>query len=111
MSKKRMHGMNESESEYGLPPVDATILSENSGMETDVEWVDIRVPLSRLTMEGYTPRKINARITRAQGRIVDRMLGALDAMNARTLDGQHVARRIDVVRWLLDQVIDGGKLA
>ena len=55
--------------------------------------------------EGYIPRNVDVRMTRAQARILRDKLRALQDSGAKTADGKPVNNRAQAVRWILENIV------
>jgi hypothetical protein len=55
--------------------------------------------------EGYIPRNVDVRMTRAQARILRDKLRALQDAGAKTADGRFVDNRAQAVRWILENEV------
>jgi hypothetical protein len=55
--------------------------------------------------EGYIPRNVDVRMTRAQAKILRDKLRALQDAGAKTADGKPVNNRAQAVRWILENMI------
>jgi len=56
--------------------------------------------------EGYIPRNVDVRMTRAQARILRDKLRTLEDSGAKTADGKPVNNRAQAVRWILENIVD-----
>jgi hypothetical protein len=56
--------------------------------------------------EGYIPRNVDVRMTRAQARILRDKLRTLEDSGAKTADGKPVNNRAQAVRWILENEVD-----
>ena len=56
-------------------------------------------------VEGYIPRNVDVRMTRAQARILRDKLRALQDAGAKTADGRFVDNRAQAVRWILENEV------
>jgi hypothetical protein len=56
--------------------------------------------------EGYIPRNVDVRMTRAQARILRDKLRALQDSGAKTADGKPVDNRAQAVRWIIENEVD-----
>ena len=56
--------------------------------------------------EGYIPRNVDVRMTRAQARILRDKLRTLQDSGAKTADGKPVNNRAQAVRWILENEVD-----
>jgi hypothetical protein len=56
--------------------------------------------------EGYIPRNVDVRMSRAQARILRDKLRTLQDSGARTADGKPVNNRAQAVRWILENIVD-----
>jgi len=59
-------------------------------------------PPSSEVNEGYIPRNVDVRMTRAQARILRDKLRQLQDDGATTADGKFVNNRAQAVRWILE---------
>jgi hypothetical protein len=59
-------------------------------------------PGETIQTEGYIPRNVDVRMTRAQARILRDKLRALQDEGATTADGKFVNNRAQAVRWILE---------
>jgi hypothetical protein len=55
--------------------------------------------------EGYIPRNVDVRMSRAQAKILRDKLRALQDTGAKTADGKPVNNRAQAVRWILENMI------
>jgi len=55
--------------------------------------------------EGYIPRNVDVRMTRAQAKILRDKLRSLQDSGARTADGRYVTNRAQAVRWILENEV------
>ena len=55
--------------------------------------------------EGYIPRNVDVRMTRAQARILRDKLRKLQDDGATTADGKFVNNRAQAVRWILENEV------
>jgi hypothetical protein len=55
--------------------------------------------------EGYIPRNVDVRMTRAQARILRDKLRALQDAGAKTADGRFVDNRAQAVRWIIENEV------
>ena len=55
--------------------------------------------------EGYIPRNVDVRMTRAQARILRDKLRALQDSGAKTADGRFVDNRAQAVRWIIENEV------
>jgi hypothetical protein len=62
-------------------------------------------PPSGEQAEGYVPRNVDVRMTRAQARILRDKLRALQDAGAKTADGRFVDNRAQAVRWILENEV------
>ena len=88
-----------------LPSVDAK-LSQPIGIATadSVQQPD-GSHLVEVQPEGYIPRNVDVRMTRAQARILRDKLRALQDAGAKTADGRFVDSRAQAVRWILENEV------
>ena len=56
--------------------------------------------------EGYIPRNVDVRMSRAQARILRDKLRTLEDSGAKTADGKPVNNRAQAVRWILENIVD-----
>ena len=56
--------------------------------------------------EGYIPRNVDVRMTRAQARILRDKLRTLEDSGAKTADGKPVNNRAQAVRWIIENEVD-----
>jgi len=56
--------------------------------------------------EGYIPRNVDVRMSRAQARVLRDKLRALEDSGAKTADGKPVNNRAQAVRWILENIVD-----
>jgi hypothetical protein len=56
--------------------------------------------------EGYIPRNVDVRMSRAQARILRDKLRTLEDSGAKTADGKPVNNRAQAVRWILENEVD-----
>ena len=56
-------------------------------------------------VEGYIPRNVDVRMTRAQAKILRDKLRALQDSGAKTADGRFVDNRAQAVRWILENEV------
>ena len=56
--------------------------------------------------EGYIPRNVDVRMSRAQARVLRDKLRALEDSGAKTADGKPVNNRAQAVRWILENMVD-----
>jgi hypothetical protein len=54
---------------------------------------------------GYVPRNVDVKMTRAQARILQDKLRALQDSGAQTADGRFVANRAQAVRWIIENEV------
>jgi len=54
--------------------------------------------------EGYIPRNVDVRMSRAQARILRDKLRALQDAGAKTADGRFVDNRAQAVRWIIENL-------
>jgi len=59
-------------------------------------------PTNSEATEGYIPRNVDVRMTRAQARILRDKLRKLQDDGATTADGKFVNNRAQAVRWILE---------
>ncbi len=59
-------------------------------------------PVKSVETEGYIPRNVDVRMTRAQARILRDKLRKLQDAGATTADGKFVNNRAQAVRWILE---------
>jgi hypothetical protein len=62
-------------------------------------------PGETIEAEGYIPRNVDVRMTRAQARILRDKLRALQDAGAKTADGRFVDNRAQAVRWILENEV------
>jgi len=55
--------------------------------------------------EGYIPRNVDVRMSRAQARILRDKLRTLEDSGAKTADGKPVNNRAQAVRWILENMV------
>jgi hypothetical protein len=55
--------------------------------------------------EGYIPRNVDVRMSRAQARILRDKLRTLEDSGAKTADGKPVNNRAQAVRWILENEV------
>jgi hypothetical protein len=55
--------------------------------------------------EGYIPRNVDVRMSRAQARILRDKLRALQDSGAKTADGKPVNNRAQAVRWIIENLV------
>ena len=55
--------------------------------------------------EGYIPRNVDVRMTRAQARILRDKLRTLQDSGAKTADGKPVNNRAQAVRWIIENEV------
>ena len=55
--------------------------------------------------EGYIPRNVDVRMSRAQARILRDKLRTLEDSGAKTADGKPVNNRAQAVRWILENLV------
>jgi hypothetical protein len=55
--------------------------------------------------EGYIPRNVDVRMSRAQARILRDKLRALQDAGAKTADGRFVDNRAQAVRWIIENEV------
>jgi len=55
--------------------------------------------------QGYIPRNVDVRMTRAQARILRDKLRALQDAGAKTADGRFVDNRAQAVRWIIENEV------
>lgn len=79
-----------------LPSVDTKPQAQRTIRETPAE-----PPAS----EGYIPRNVDVRMTRAQAMILRNKLRSLQDAGARTADGRHVTNRAQAVRWIIENEV------
>jgi hypothetical protein len=56
--------------------------------------------------EGYIPRNVDVRMSRAQAKILRDKLRALQDAGAKTADGKPVNNRAQAVRWIIENEVD-----
>jgi hypothetical protein len=61
--------------------------------------------LVKVETEGYIPRNVDVRMTRAQARILRDKLRALQDAGAKTADGRFVDNRAQAVRWIIENEV------
>ena len=59
--------------------------------------------------EGYIPRNVDVRMSRAQARILRDKLRTLEDSGAKTADGKPVNNRAQAVRWILENIVDSAQ--
>jgi hypothetical protein len=62
-------------------------------------------PTNGEASEGYIPRNVDVRMTRAQAKILRDKLRALQDSGAKTADGRFVDNRAQAVRWILENEV------
>jgi hypothetical protein len=55
--------------------------------------------------EGYVPRRVEARLTRAQGAILRDKLRRLQDSGAKTADGRFVSNRAQAMQWIIENEV------
>jgi hypothetical protein len=55
--------------------------------------------------EGYVPRNVDVRMTKAQARILRDKLRTLQDTGAKTADGKFVDNRAQAVRWIIENEV------
>ena len=55
--------------------------------------------------EGYIPRNVDVRMSRAQARILRDKLRELQDSGAKTADGKPVNNRAQAVRWVIENLV------
>ena len=55
--------------------------------------------------EGYIPRNVDVRMSRAQARILRDKLRILEDSGAKTADGKPVNNRAQAVRWIIENLV------
>jgi hypothetical protein len=55
--------------------------------------------------EGYIPRNVDVRMSRAQARILRDKLRTLEDSGAKTADGKPVNNRAQAVRWIIENLV------
>jgi hypothetical protein len=55
--------------------------------------------------EGYIPRNVDVRMSRAQARILRDKLRTLEDSGAKTADGKPVNNRAQAVRWIIENEV------
>ena len=55
--------------------------------------------------EGYIPRNVDVRMSRAQARILRDKLRTLQDSGAKTADGKPVNNRAQAVRWIIENLV------
>lgn len=70
--------------------------------------VRIEAQLAPLFEQAYRPTHVEARLDPAQARVLRRLLDGLDQAGARLRNGRRVGSPADSVRWLLEQLDEGG---
>jgi hypothetical protein len=83
-----------------LPRIDGTEVSEQprQPVATKLE--------NPPACEGYIPRNVDVRMSRAQARILRDKLRTLEDSGAKTADGKPVNNRAQAVRWILENEVD-----
>ena len=84
----------------GLPSVDGNATAGMQQKQHDVPEVGSPYPT-----EGYIPRMVQVRMTRAQALILRDKLRALQDSGAKTADGRFVENRTQAVRWILEHEV------
>jgi hypothetical protein len=56
--------------------------------------------------EGYIPRNVDVRMSRAQAKILRDKLRMLEDSGAKTADGKPVNNRAQAVRWIIENLVD-----
>ena len=56
--------------------------------------------------EGYIPRNVHVKMNRSQAKTLRDKLRSLQDQGARTADGKFVDNRAQVVRWILENIVD-----
>ena len=86
-----------------LPSVD-----DNGGKKPDRLHPGMMVttePGESIQTEGYIPRNVDVRMSRAQARILRDKLRALQDAGAKTADGRFVDNRAQAVRWIIENEV------
>jgi hypothetical protein len=55
--------------------------------------------------EGYLPRRVDAKLTRAQATVLRDKLRALQDSGAKTADGRFVGNRTQAIQWILENEV------
>jgi hypothetical protein len=55
--------------------------------------------------EGYIPRNVDVRMSRAQARVLRDKLRTLEDSGAKTADGKPVNNRAQAVRWIIENLV------
>jgi hypothetical protein len=67
---------------------------------------DLPTPPPPVEQEGYIPRNVDVKMTRAQARILRDKLRALQDAGAKTADGKFVDNRAQAVRWIIENLVE-----
>ena len=82
-----------------LPRIDGTEVIEQSRQPVATK---LETPPAS---EGYIPRNVDVRMTRAQARILRDKLRTLEDSGAKTADGKPVNNRAQAVRWIIENEV------
>jgi hypothetical protein len=83
-----------------LPSVDGNATAGPQQKQSDVPEIGSPYPT-----EGYIPRNVDVRMSRAQARILRDKLRALQDAGAKTADGRFVDNRAQAVRWIIENEV------
>ena len=86
-----------------LPSVDGNSANPPERLKPGV--VVTLEPGITIETEGYIPRNVDVRMTRAQARILRDKLRALQDAGAKTADGRFVDNRAQAVRWIIENEV------
>lgn len=66
---------------------------------------DLPPPAPASVVEGYVPRRVDVKMTRAQAVILRDKLRHLQDTGAKTADGRFVSNRTQAVQWILENEV------
>ncbi len=92
-----------------VPQHDDTEADDDEPTAADLEPFSVRaatfsVPIAAVSVQGFTRRRIDVRLSRRQGDALKRIMLALQSQDARLADRRPIKNVTDAVRWLIDQV-------
>ena len=93
----------------GLPSVDDAKSAADSirrDVELKEEVAKETIAIDIAATEGYIPRNVDVKMTRAQARILRDKLRALQDAGAKTADGKFVDNRAQAVRWIIENLVE-----
>jgi hypothetical protein len=91
-----------------LPSVDDAKSAADSirrDVELKEEVAKETIAIDIAATEGYIPRNVDVKMTRAQARILRDKLRALQDAGAKTADGKFVDNRAQAVRWIIENEV------